>query len=167
MYNNYDYPCGADTPDAPWNQDNREPDYIERDVEVCISLSKTVTICTNDYIPTIEEDYDVDIDEDGNRVMVGGKFESQDFSDTNWNKAYQEDDCYIITLLQEYGEILKKEIATNEETLRNLKEEYKENPKNKLLKKDISRIENTLHINRNKVKACYGYTVDDLNVFEI
>ena len=54
-----------------------------------------------------------------------------------------------------------------ETQLKNLKEEYKENPKNKLLKKAISRIENTLYINRNKVKACYGYTVDDLNVFEI
>lgn len=27
MYNNYNYPLGADTPDAPWNE--KEPDMIE------------------------------------------------------------------------------------------------------------------------------------------
>ena len=27
MYNNYDYPLGADTPDAPWNE--KEPHYVK------------------------------------------------------------------------------------------------------------------------------------------
>ena len=39
MYNNYDYPCGTDSPNAPWNQvDNPER---EIDVTVSVTLSKT------------------------------------------------------------------------------------------------------------------------------
>ena len=56
MYDNYNYPPGADTPDAPWNQ----PVIPERefDVEVTITMSKVVTITTDNYVP----EYD---DEDG------------------------------------------------------------------------------------------------------
>lgn len=50
--NNYDYPPGSDTSDAPWNQ----VEYPEREIEVEISvtLSKKVRILVDDY--TIEED---------------------------------------------------------------------------------------------------------------
>ena len=54
--NNYDYPMGADTPDAPWNQVEPEPRKIE--VTVSITLSKTVEVEVTDY--TAEEDYDED-----------------------------------------------------------------------------------------------------------
>lgn len=45
--NNYDYPLGADTKDAPWNQ----VDNPEREIEVTVSvtLSKTVKIKVSDY----------------------------------------------------------------------------------------------------------------------
>ena len=54
--NNYDYPMGADIPDAPWNQVDPEPRKIE--VTVSITLSKTVEVEVTDY--TAEEDYDED-----------------------------------------------------------------------------------------------------------
>lgn len=54
--NNYDYPMGADTPNAPWNKIDPEPRKIE--VTVSITLSKTVEVEVTDY--TAEEDYDED-----------------------------------------------------------------------------------------------------------
>ena len=54
--NNYDYPMGADIPDAPWNQVDPEPRKVE--VTVSITLSKTVEVEVTDY--TAEEDYDED-----------------------------------------------------------------------------------------------------------
>lgn len=58
MYNNYDYPCGTDGPNAPWNQ----VDNPEREIEVTVSitLSKTVKIKVSDY-----EVIDSGKDEDG------------------------------------------------------------------------------------------------------
>ena len=58
MYNNYDYPCGTDGPNAPWNQ----VDNPEREIEVTVSitLSKTVKIKVSDYEIT-----DSGKDEDG------------------------------------------------------------------------------------------------------
>ena len=54
--NNYDYPIGADTPNAPWNKIDPEPKKIK--VTVSITLSKTVEVEVTDY--TAEEDYDED-----------------------------------------------------------------------------------------------------------
>lgn len=53
MYDNYNYPMGADTPSAPWNQVEVEPKEIE--VTVSITLSKTVKIEVNDYATDIDE----------------------------------------------------------------------------------------------------------------
>lgn len=55
---NYSYPIGADTPNAPWNQ----VDNPEREIEVTVSvtLSKTVKIKVSDYSIT-----DSGKDEDG------------------------------------------------------------------------------------------------------
>lgn len=71
--NNYDYPIGSDTPDAPWNQVDPEPRKIE--VIVSITLSKTVEIEVTDYIA--EEDYD----EDGYHGI------SYDYSECNLEQA--------------------------------------------------------------------------------
>ena len=84
-------PPGAENdPNAPWNEPP-EPDEVDIEVTASYSMSRTYTISTNDYIPTIKEDYDVDIDEDGNRCVTGGRYKSQDFSDTNWEKAFEND----------------------------------------------------------------------------
>ena len=75
--NNYDYPLGADTKDAPWNQE----DPPEREIEVLISvtLSKTVKIKVSDYTIT-----DSGKDEDGDY------FEDVDYSDCDLKGAVEE-----------------------------------------------------------------------------
>lgn len=90
MYNNYDYPCGTDTPDAPWNQ----VDNPEREIEVTVSitLSKTVKIKVSDYEIT-----DSGKDEDGEY------FEDIDYSDCDLKGAVEEQ----IYLPQEAGQLIE------------------------------------------------------------
>ena len=66
--NNYDYPMGADTKDAPWNQEDNPEKEVE--VTVSITLSKTVKIKVSDY--TV-----LDSDKDEN----GEYFEDISYSD--------------------------------------------------------------------------------------
>lgn len=75
--NNYNYPMGADTKDAPWNQ----ADNPEREIEVTVSvtLSKTVKIKVSDYEIT-----DSGKDEDGEY------FEDIDYSNCNLKDAVEE-----------------------------------------------------------------------------
>ena len=76
MYNNYDYPCGTDGPNAPWNQ----VDNPEREIEVTVSvtLSKTVKIKVSDY-----EIIDSGKDEDGEY------FEDVDYSNCDLKSAVE------------------------------------------------------------------------------
>lgn len=73
---NYNYPMGADTPDAPWNQ----VDNPEREVEVLVSitLSKTFKVKVSDYTIT-----DSGKDEDGNY------FEDIDYSECGLKSAVE------------------------------------------------------------------------------
>ena len=74
---NYNYPMGADTKDAPWNQvDNPER---EIDVTVSVTLSKTVKIKVSDYEIT-----DSGKDEDGEY------FEDIDCSNCDLKSAVEE-----------------------------------------------------------------------------
>lgn len=75
--NNYDYPCGTDGPNAPWNQ----VDNPEREIEVTVSvtLSKTVKIKVSDYEIT-----DSGKDEDGEY------FEDIDYSNCDLKGAVEE-----------------------------------------------------------------------------
>ena len=74
---NYNYPMGADTKDAPWNQvDNPER---EIDVTVSVTLSKTVKIKISDYEIT-----DSGKDEDGEY------FEDIDCSNCDLKSAVEE-----------------------------------------------------------------------------
>jgi hypothetical protein len=73
---NYNYPIGSDTSDAPWNQSDPEPKAIE--VTVSVTLSKTIKILVNDYI--IE---DKGIDEDGEY------FEDIDYSNCDLKSAVE------------------------------------------------------------------------------
>ena len=87
---NYNYPVGADTKDAPWNQgDNPE---MEIEVTVSVSLSKTVRIKVSDYEIT-----DSGKDEDGNY------FEDIDYSNCNLKGAVEEQ----VYLPQEAGKLIK------------------------------------------------------------
>ena len=74
---NYNYPMGADTKDAPWNQ----ADNPEREIEVTVSvtLSKTVKIKVSDYEIT-----DSGKDEDGEY------FEDIDCSNCDLKSAVEE-----------------------------------------------------------------------------
>ena len=87
---NYNYPMGADTKDAPWNQ----ADNPEREIEVTVSvtLSKTVKIKVSDY--TI---IDSGKDEDGDY------FEEVDYSDCDLKEVVEEQ----IYLPQEAGLLIK------------------------------------------------------------
>ena len=74
---NYNYPMGADTKDAPWNQiDNPKR---EIDVTVSVTLSKTVKIKVSDYEIT-----DSGKDEDGEY------FEDIDYSNCDLKSAVEE-----------------------------------------------------------------------------
>ena len=74
---NYNYPMGADTKDAPWNQvDNPKR---EIDVTVSVTLSKTVKIKVSDYEIT-----DSGKDEDGEY------FEDIDYSNCDLKGAVEE-----------------------------------------------------------------------------
>ena len=95
MYDNYHYPPGADTPDAPWNQvENPEEEFK---VTVSQTLSKTVTVLTSNY--NLEEDCDED-----------GYCRNCDTSDTDWKEVYEED---YHTPLQLIG-FLKRLLEGNE-----------------------------------------------------
>lgn len=74
---NYNYPMGADTKDAPWNQ----VDNPEREIEVTVSvtLSKTVKVRVSDYEIT-----DSGKDEDGEY------FEDIDYSNCDLKGAVEE-----------------------------------------------------------------------------
>ena len=74
---NYNYPMGADTKDAPWNQ----VDNPEREIEVTVSvtLSKTVKVRVSDYKIT-----DSGKDEDGEC------FKDIDYSDCDLKGAVEE-----------------------------------------------------------------------------
>ena len=86
---NYNYPIGSDTPDAPWNQSENPEKEIE--VTVCISISKTVKIKVSDYEIT-----DCGKDEDGYY------FEDVDYSDCDLKGAVKEQ----IILPHEVGQLL-------------------------------------------------------------
>lgn len=96
--NNYDYPMGADTPNAPWNQVDPEPRKIE--VTVSITLSKTVEVEVTDY--TAEEDYD----EDGNHNIY------YDYSNCNLEQAVR-DQITLPNSVGEFNDWVEDDFAVN------------------------------------------------------
>ena len=106
MYDNYNYPAGADTPDAPWNQE----DVPEKEFEVTcsISLSKTVSAYTNDYIPGASGvDYEPD-DEGG--LYASGWHDPDDTSDTNWSDVFADNHKTIPELLEEFKKFIQRDL---------------------------------------------------------
>lgn len=83
--NNFDYPIGSDTQDAPWNKPS-EPKQVEFTCEVLHELKKVINIPVYQY-------YENEVmDEDGER------FYDVDTSDVDWEQAYK-DNCYTINNL--------------------------------------------------------------------
>ena len=99
---NYNYPMGADTPDAPWNQ----VDNPEREIEVTISitLSRTAKIKVSDY-----EVVDSGIDEDGEH------FEDIDYSRCDLKKAVENQ----VYLPQDASAVLRNLYTAKSEELAN------------------------------------------------
>lgn len=97
IMDNYNYPMGADTEDAPWNQ----VDNPEREIEVTVSvtLSKTVKIKVSDYGIT-----DSGKDEDGEY------FEDIDYSKCDLKRAVEEQ----ITLPQDAYKYVKGEFDNDQ-----------------------------------------------------
>ena len=93
MYDNYNYPPGADTPDAPWNQ--VEVPEREFDVTISMSLSRTVQCYTNKYIP--------EVDEENGHLYV-------DTSDTPWSEVYGDNHKTIPELLEELKKYIQKDL---------------------------------------------------------
>lgn len=97
IMDNYNYPMGADTKDAPWNQ----ADNPEREIEVTVSvtLSKTVKIKVSDYEIT-----DSGKDEDGEY------FEDINYSNCDLKRAVEEQ----ITLPQDAYKYVKGEFDNDQ-----------------------------------------------------
>src|SRR5574344_372027 len=85
MYNNYDYPLGADNSLAPWNQE--ENPEIERDCDVTETIARKVTLSTTDYVA--EEDWDDEL----------GKCISSDTSETDWSTEYANQEYTALELI--------------------------------------------------------------------
>lgn len=88
------YPPGAaNDPNAPWN----EKEIPEKEFEVCITqtLSKTVKVTTNDYIP------DGGVNDDGHYYF------DADTSDTDWKKAYKDSHYTPLELIEKFRDFLK------------------------------------------------------------
>lgn len=96
--NNYDYPMGADTKDAPWNQEDPKLRTIE--VTVSITLSKTVRIKVDDYIA---EEYS---DEDGYHGI------SYDYSECNLEQAVR-DQITLPNSVGEFNDWIEDDFAVN------------------------------------------------------
>ena len=96
MYNNYDYPLGADNSSAPWNQvENSE---IERDCEVTETITRKITLSTTDYIA--EEDWDNDF----------GRCVSADTSETDWAAEYSNQEYTVLELIDKLKEYVEEDI---------------------------------------------------------
>ena len=136
MYDNYNYPMGADNENAPWNQREQE----EREFKVCISqtLSKSTTICTNDYAMEYEE-------ETGNyRIST---------SDTQWKEALEDSETYTpLDLINEFKKFLEMLI-----------EERKSNGESS---KRNFLYENSNNYYEHLIEECNNWTEDELEIIE-
>lgn len=120
------FPAGAEfDPLAPYN----EPIVPEKDFEVTCSqsLSKTVTVTTNNYIPGASGvDYEPD-DEGG--YYASGWHDPDDTSDTNWADEYHNNDYHTpLQLIELFKQYLENELnrmgeVKNERWIKHLIEE--------------------------------------------
>lgn len=103
------YPPGVSdhTVGAPWN----EPEIPDKDFNITCTqtLSKTVTITTNNYIPGASG-VDWETDDEGHPYATPWH-EPDDTSDTDWFEEYHSHDYYNpLQLIQLLGEVLKENL---------------------------------------------------------
>lgn len=90
LMNNYDYPVGADNDNAPWNEKKNKE--VKVDVVVAETLSKVVTISTDDY--SIESDFN---DEEPDIII------NEETLYDKWSN-YHSDILELLGLLKEYAQ---------------------------------------------------------------
>ena len=102
------YPAGTEfDPSAPWN----EPVIPEKEFEVTCSqsLSKTVPVITDNYIPGASG-VDYESDDEGGYTAVGWH-DPDDTSDTNWAEEYYANDYHTpLQLIQLFEQVLKNNL---------------------------------------------------------
>lgn len=102
------YPAGSEfDPSAPWN----EPVIPEKEFEVTCSqsLSKTVPVITDNYIPGASG-VDYESDDEGGYTAVGWH-DPDDTSDTNWAEEYHANDYHTpLQLIQLFEQVLKNNL---------------------------------------------------------
>ena len=120
------YPAGAyRDPSAPYNQVDA-PDK-EFDVTCCQTLSKTVTVTTNNYIPGASG-VDYESDDEGGYCAVGWQ-DPDDTSDTNWADEYHDNDYHTpLQLIELFKQHLENDLnrmgdVKNERWIKHLIEE--------------------------------------------
>ena len=103
MPSNYPPGLSDSTPGCSWS----EPEIPEKefDVTCCQTLSKTVTVITNNYIPGASG---VDYEYDPEGSVAVGWHDPDDTSDTNWADEYHANDYHtplqLIELFKQYLE---------------------------------------------------------------
>ena len=134
------YPDGLSdwTPDAPWNQS--DPDDMDFDVTCSQTLSKTVTVTTNNYIPGAEG-VDYESDDEGGCYAVP-YHDDPDTSDTNWAEEYHDNQYHTPAQLLEL-----------------FKQCLEENMKNGLVFK-------TPKFTEDLIKECEGWCEDETEFIE-
>lgn len=103
------YPPGVsdNTIGAPWN----DPEVPDEDFEITCSqtLSKTVTVTTNNYIPG-DSGVDYERDDEGG-YYASGWHDDPDTSDTNWAEEYHDNDYHTpLQLIGLFAKYLREEI---------------------------------------------------------
>ena len=120
------YPPGAEhDPNAPYNQ----VDVPEKEFGVTCSqtLSKTVSVWTNNYVPGAEG-VDYESDDEGGCYAVGWH-DPDDTSDTNWADEYHDNDHFTpLQLIELFKQYLKDDLnrmgeVKNEKWIKHLIEE--------------------------------------------
>lgn len=105
---NYPSMSQSEWDSAPFN----EVEVPERNFEITCSqsLSKTVTVTTNNYIPGASG---VDYEPDGEGgYYTCGYHDPDDTSDTNWSDEYSDNDYHTpLQLIQLFGQFLKEQYS--------------------------------------------------------
>lgn len=111
MYDNYNYPLGADNSSAPWNEKENEPKEFQ--CTVSVTLEKTMKIETSCYNEYWEKDDD------------GTPIHEIDTDDVDWNDEYKENHITLIEMLEELEGYVRQDLSmtgANTKKGRHLKE---------------------------------------------
>ena len=148
---NYNYPMGADTSDAPWNQ--TDVSELTFNVVVSQSLSKSTQVTTNDYIEG-EISEDADHDDEGNWFSTFSQ-DPPDTSDTDWKAAYLAEHYTPLELIAELKRAKKIEAKHLEAQLLICTDKSGTT----CLKKQLKRVQ---HI----ISECEGWVEDECEIVE-